>query len=47
MNRYIVRLWQGDGRHNEYELYASSMNDAIDRAGLMFPGKAVTVVQSE
>ncbi len=47
MNKYIVRLWQGDGRHSEYELYASSMNDAIDRASMMFPGKAVTVVQSE
>lgn len=47
MNRYIVRLWQGDGTHCEYELCASSMNDAIDRASMMFPGKAVTVVQSE
>lgn len=47
MNKYIVRLWQADGKHNEYELYASSMNDAINRANKMFPGKAVTVMQSE
>jgi len=47
MNKYIVKLWQADGRHSEYELYANNTNDAINRAYKMFPGKAVSVVQTE
>jgi hypothetical protein len=47
VNRYIARLWSGDGTRCEFTVYAGSMNEAIDKAQRLFPGKAMTVMQTE